>query len=58
MAGSASIFRLSRESQVSLSLYAKSILDTHYRFNELRNKMEAIDIEYARYQLARLRQAQ
>jgi len=41
--------RLSAEAQASLLAYCKIVLDLHQRTNELRNKMEFIDIAYARY---------
>lgn len=46
------IGRLSQDSQESLLAYCRTVLDIHLRQSESRNKMEKIDIAYARYRIA------
>lgn len=41
--------RLSKDTQDSLVQYAKIVLDLHQRMSEYKDKMEQIDISYARY---------
>lgn len=52
MANNSQGIKLPSKAQEKLLAYCKRILETHQDFTDIRTKMEAIDVAYARYQTA------